>query len=218
MFNLSPIPPTSTTRLAATVPGRDDWCGTPVPTTPATPARTSVIAPWLAASQLATSAQAKLDAAIDALTFDPRTALQVGIPEHNGPDTPDNPWFIGTPPFADAAALASSAITEIARASGMGGLSAQVRAAFDGASSQALAGVRQLTAMTTRPIDGAKVAQQFLEASSLLGVATQLIAAEHGGVVRPPITILPVDPPVTRPPNPQPNWRIQLPSPDSPIQ
>lgn len=200
MFNLSPIPPTtSSERLAAPATKPGDWCGTPLPGTPTVPDQTSVIAPWHAASQRADAAQGKLAEAVSVLTQRAPMHATIGIPEQNGPDSPDNPWYIGARPYQRAAQLATEAIADIRTARSMPGLSSDVHAAFDRAAQQALAGVRELTVQTMRPIDIVRVAEQLRSSSLQLGLAKDLIALEHDNTTVPPLT---------RPRNPEPNWRV----------
>ena len=201
---------------------------------------TSIISPILYATQMANQAQESLRTATATLNG-PRPMhapkpdeIRIGIPEHNGPDTPDNPWFldpIGRERgiFGVAAGHAKDAVSAIDRALnyGVSFLSNDVREAFGRARQQAEAGARQLTAQTTRPINTEAVMLQFDGAGLWLDLAKNLMQLEqgrpHGG--QPPVTILPVDPPVGpgEPGSPitiQPidPITIQLPSPDSPIQ
>lgn len=215
---------------------------------------TSIISPVLHAKQMAGQARQSLDAATMALVggdirpLDP-SDFKVGIPEHDGPDTPDNPWFLGRPQpqgsFARAARIAEVAVGHIDRALayGTGVLSRDVTDAFSRAKEQAVAGVRELTSKTLRPVDPADVKLKFDGAKLWLDMAVNLIdlGRPHPGPVAPPVTTLPVPPadpdlpvlpvkpgrpefPITiLPVNPPVPGRaepitIQLPSPDSPVQ
>jgi hypothetical protein len=183
---------------------------------------TSIISPWAYATQLATQAQDRLTQAativrsnVGPRPFEPTPDLQIGIPEQNGPDSPDNPWFIApkpiAPPVPNSAALrlAGGAVTAIDQALGLGAsLSSGVTTAFTRAKEEALSGVRMLEAGPQLPIAPGASAQQFDAASMWLGLAKNLLTLDHGQPmppVRPPVK--PVEP-IT----------IQLPSPDSEIQ
>lgn len=211
---------------------------------------TSIISPALYATQLASRAQQSLKTASGVLdgTIEMPVPLndlaRVGIPEQNGPDTPDNPWFVGPgrpnpalpvrTPFQFAASHARDAIKSIDSALALGSndsLARDVLSAFGSARQQAEAGLRELTAQTTLPVNPKRVALQFDGAGLWLGLAKNLIHLHSGSVVRPPVTTLPVRPteptvpvvpgepgsPITISPIEEP-ITIQLPSPDSEIQ
>jgi hypothetical protein len=207
---------------------------------------TSIISPWAYASQLATQAQDRLTQAATIVRgqgprpFEPTPDLNVGIPEHNGPDTPDNPWYIAPKPIAPpqlpnsaALRLAGGAVTAIDQALGLGAqLSNGVTLAFTRAKDEALAGVRMLETDPQLPIAPGSSALQFDAASMWLGLAKNLLTLDHGQpmppvrppVVHPPVTIQPVpgpgEPgsPITIKPITEEPITIQLPSPDSEIQ
>lgn len=175
---------------------------------------TSIISPILYATQMATKAQDSLHTASATLNA-PRpmnAEFRIGIPEHNGPDSPDNPWFIDQPGrergiYGVAAGHAREAVTMIDRALeyGRSFLSGDVMSAFSRAKEQAEAGVVQLTSPTTMPIDPHDVILQFDGAGLWLGLAKNLIALQD----RPQVLPTPrLDEPIT----------IQLPSPDSDVQ
>ncbi len=169
--------------------------------------------------------------------FEPAPEFTVGIPEHNGPDTPDNPWFVGPKPIAPpqlpnsaALRLAGGAVTAIDQALGLGAqLSSGVTLAFTRAKEEALAGVRLLGTDPQLPIAPGTPALKFDAAGMWLGLAKNLLSLDHGRpvppvrppVVHPPVTTMPVEPgepgsPITiKPIEP---ITIQLPSPDSPVQ
>lgn len=204
---------------------------------------TSLMPPTVYATRLATTAQDRLAQASNLVRNDgPRpfepTPIRVGIPEHNGPDSPDNPWFVSPkpimPPYVpnDAAVrLAGGAVTAIDQALALGSqLSAGVTTAFQRAKDEALAGVRMLESGSQLPIAPGQSAMQFDAASMWLGLAKNLmtlgndrpVPPVHPPVVRPPVTILPVPGPgepgspiTIKPLDP---ITIQLPSPDSEIQ
>lgn len=121
---------------------------------------TSLVPPMHHATQLATQAQERLAQAANFLRsadgprpFEP-TPIRVGIPEHNGPDTPDNPWYVSPkpimPPYVSnnaAVRLAGGAVTAIDQALALGTLlSSGVTSAFQRAKAEALAGVQLLQA------------------------------------------------------------------------
>jgi hypothetical protein len=207
---------------------------------------TSIISPALYATQLATRAQQSLKTASDFVdgTLEVPVPLHdglVGIPEQHGPNTPDNPWYVGPgrpnpalpirTPFQFAASHARDAIQAIDSALALGAndsLARNVLSAFASARQQAEAGLRELTSPTMNALDTKHVVLQFDGASLWLGLAKNLIHLQNGPVVRPPVTTLPVEPtepvapgepgsPITIKPIDEP-ITIQLPSPDSEIQ
>lgn len=180
---------------------------------------TSIISPWAYATQLATQAQERLTQASNMLRnngprpLEPTPELTVGIPEHNGPDSPDNPWFVGPtpimPPYLPnnaALRLAGGAVTAIDQALGLGAqLSEGVTLAFTRAKAEAETGVSLLGADPQQPIAPGQPALKFDAAGMWLGLAKNLLTLDHGQPrppVRPPVG------PIT----------IQLPAPDSEIQ
>jgi hypothetical protein len=202
---------------------------------------TSIISPALFATQLASRAQQSLKTASDVLdgTIEVPVPLndlgRIGIPEQNGPDTPDNPWYVGPgrpnpahpvrTPFQFAAAHANEAIQAIDSALALGSndsLARDVLSAFGNARHQAEAGLLELTAKSMAPVDPKHIVLQFDGASLWLGLAQNQIHLHSGTVVRPPVTTLPVAPgepgsPITISPIEEP-ITVQLPSPDSEIQ
>lgn len=208
---------------------------------------TSIISPWAYATQLATQAQDRLTQASTALRSGdgPRplnpAPIRIGIPEQNGPDSPDNPWFVSPkpimPPYLPnnaALRLAGGAVTAIDQALGLGNqLSAGVTTAFQRAKVEALAGVDMLQTDPRMPIAPGNPALQFDAAGMWLGLAKNLLTLDHGQpvppvrppVVHPPVTILPVPGPgepgspiTIQPIMPTEPITIQLPNPDSEIQ
>lgn len=166
---------------------------------------------------LAQGAQRSLDAATAALVggdIRPMDGPRIGIPEQNGPDTPDNPWFMQRPEpvgsFTRAARIAGEAVRQIDEAlslSGSASLSHDVLVAFGQAKNEAVAGVRQLTAQTTRPIDPMGVKMQFDGAKVWLDTAQQLMLLQTPDRPRPgvpPVVTIPRPgmPPVTTMPVP----------------
>ena len=211
---------------------------------------TSIISPALYATQLTSRAQQSLKTASDVLDGTIKVPVplndlgRVGIPEQNGPDTPDNPWYVGPgrpnpalpvrTPFQFAAAHAQEALQAIDSALALGSndsLARDVLSAFGNARHQAEAGLRELTAKSMVPVDPKHVVLQFDGAGLWLDLAKNLIHLHSGSVVRPPVTTLPVEPteptvpvapgepgsPITISPIEEP-ITIQLPSPDSEIQ
>lgn len=205
---------------------------------------TSIISPILHATQMATKAQESLNTATATLNgprpmHADKPEFRIGIPEHNGPDTPDNPWFIDRIGhehgiYRVAAGHAREAVASIDSALNYaaGSFSRDTVEAFTRAKEQAQAGVLQLTSPTTRPVDTNHVVMQFDAAGLWLGLAKSMLQLERPrigpGPIQPPVTILPVDPPVDGPTPLYPHnpdgpvsaepITIQLPSPDSPIQ
>lgn len=206
---------------------------------------TSIMSPWAYATQLATQAQDRLAQASNLLRndgprpFEPTPDLKVGIPEHNGPDTPDNPWFVSpkpiTPPYIPnnaAMRLAGGAVTAINQALGLGAqLSSGVTLAFTRAKAEAETGVSLLETDPRLPIAPGQPAVKFDAAGMWLGLAKNLLTLDHGQpvppvrppVVHPPVTTMPVAPgepgsPITIQPIMPDPITIQLPSPDSEIQ
>lgn len=181
---------------------------------------TSIIAPWAAATRLASTAQARLADASRELRHQapprpiPVDEFRVGIPEHSGPDAPDNPWFIAPPvderpaaesPVAIARSKAAEAVANIDRAIALGsGLSAGTVLAFTRAREEALLGVRSLSSHPMELQDAKEAALQFDAAGLWLGLAKNLIALGNNTL---PLPIGTPDP-IT----------IQLPDPTSPIQ
>ena len=165
---------------------------------------TSVISPWAYAAQLATQAQERLATAANLLRSDVPRPFEpvVGIPEHNGPDSPDNPWFVAPQPIIPpvmqntaALRLAGGAVTAIDQALAMGtALSSGVRSAFERAKDEALAGVRTLQSPADTPVDKRQVPLQFDAAGMWLGLAKNLLELDRG--------MQPTQPPVPTPGDP----------------
>jgi hypothetical protein len=192
---------------------------------------TSIIHPAVYASQLATKAQEELSSASSSLFQAPPRPMHptptIGIPERSGPDTPDNPWFVGNrpnppmpirTPFQQATIHARNAVEIIGNALTLGAsdqLSRDVLNAFGRAKQQAEVGLRELTAKTMVPLNPSRVKLNFDGAGLWLDLARNLIDLELGRTPAPvapgepgsPITIKPLEPVI-----------IQLPSPDSEIQ
>ena len=203
---------------------------------------TSIMLPSTYAAQLATQAQDRLAQAARIVRssdgprpFEPTPIGRIGIPEENGPDSPDNPWFVAPkpimPPYLPnnaAMRLAGGAVTTIDQALALGSqLSSGVTTAFQRAKDEALAGVRMLQSDPRLPVAPDQPALQFDAAGMWLGLAKNLLTLDEGRpfppVVHPPVTIQPVpgpgEPgsPITIKPIDAP-VTIQLPSPDSEIQ
>ncbi len=177
---------------------------------------TSIISPWAYASKLATQAQDRLVQASQIVrSGDAPLPLgagpigRIGIPEENGPDSPDNPWFVSPDPVMppqtrnDAALrLAGGAVTAIDQALGLGNqLSSGVTLAFQRAKQDALSGVQMLQSDPNLPIAPGQSALQFDSASMWLGLAKNLLTLDSGQHVAPPVV---VRPPVTTLPLPAP--------------
>jgi hypothetical protein len=181
---------------------------------------TSVISPTLFARVNAAQAATSLGAASSSLRADvdlpvnPQPPL-VGIPEHNGPDSPDNPWFIGTPdrhpvdPGAAAVAHARTAVERLTASLSVGNaIGTDVRSALMNAKAEAEAGVRVLTNPPANArIGRTQVALQFDGAALWANLAVSLIDLNQQGR-RPEKSIEPL-------PNP---GHIQLPPPGAEIQ
>lgn len=185
---------------------------------------TGILPPHVQAMTRASQAQAALTSASSEARqpslITPADPNRIGIPELSGPDTPDNPWYVGPDATAPATGLARAAIFakegigHIDAVLALGTqLSTGVRSALTNAKDQAEHGVSNIGTGAPRGKDGG-VAIKFDAAGLWLDLARNLIQLEHRGTV----TILPVDPPTAGPTNPDPGRRIQLPSPDSPIQ
>ncbi len=175
---------------------------------------TSMMPPSHYATQLATQAQDRLARASTLLRSGdgPRplepTPIRIGIPEQNGPDSPDNPWFVSPKPIMPphvpnngAVRLAGGAVTAIDQALALGSqLSSGATTAFQRAKDEALAGVRMLQSDPRMPIAPGQPAMQFDAAGMWLGLAKNLLTLDnrqpvprvHPPVVRPPVTIQPV--------------------------
>lgn len=204
---------------------------------------TSMISPWLHASQLATQAQDRLTQASALLrsgdTVRPTnpSPIRVGIPEQNGPDSPDNPWFV-SPDKAPAQSrpsravmLAGGAVTAIDQALAMEAqLSSGVTTAFRRAKDEALSGLEMLDRDPQLSVAPGRPELQFDAASLWLGLAKNLIELDRGRPTDPPVVIRPPvirplpapgDPgsPITiQPISPVEPPHVQLPAPDAAIQ
>lgn len=172
---------------------------------------TSIIAPWAHAANLATQAQERLATAANLLRsdapgpFEP-TPITIGIPEQNGPDSPDNPWFVSPkpimPPYVPnngAIRLAGGAVTAIDQALSMRtSLSSGVVTAFERAKAEAIAGVRLLESPEGTPVDKRRVPLSFDAAGMWLGLAKNLLALDHDlpttRPTHPPVAIKPGEP------------------------
>lgn len=182
---------------------------------------TSIISPWAYATQLAAQAQSSLTQAATMLRndqtppWDPgdvglpedQNPPLVGIPEQNGPDSPDNPWFVkDTTPIAPpdtnsyVLRLSQGAIGTIDQALALSqSLSTGVTTAFQRAKDEAVAGVRALHMSPDMPVRIDSAPLKFDAASLWLGLAKSLITLEHGGNGGSPIKIGPKLPEVEAP-------------------
>jgi hypothetical protein len=153
---------------------------------------TSIMHPGTYARLHAVQAKQSLSDAATVLRNDlptePIEKGRVGIPEHNGPDSPDNPWFIGRPnpdfidPAQQATIHANTGISHITTALGVESeLSAGVVTALNRAREDALTGVRILNPAPNELWDTSAAPLRFDASTMWLDLAVNLLDLDMRG-------------------------------------